>query len=125
MDVRTQKNKSVSSDEWYTPKWIIDLLGSFDLDPCSPQECPFDTAKVHVTKEQDGLQYDWDTSRVWLNPPFSRVLLRQFVEKQAKHDNGIALLVNRTDNLLFQEVIFPTARRQYAVHAPEDTIPQS
>ena len=26
------------SDEWYTPKWIIDALGPFDLDPCAPSE---------------------------------------------------------------------------------------
>lgn len=27
-----------SSDEWYTPKYIIDSLGDFDLDPCAPIE---------------------------------------------------------------------------------------
>ena len=109
MDTRQQRNRTVSSDEWYTPRWIIEALGPFDLDPCSPQVRPFDTAALHYTKEDDGLQQDWDHSRVWLNPPYSRVLLRQFVEKMARHDNGIALLVNRTDNVLFQEVIFPTA----------------
>lgn len=111
MDTRQQKNVVVSSDEWYTPKWIIDTLGPFDLDPCSPSVRPFDTATVHWTKEQDGLFMPWGRldRRVWLNPPYSRVLLRKFVEKMADHGNGIALLVNRTDNLLFQEVIFPTA----------------
>jgi len=106
---KSSQNNSISTDEWYTPKWIIDRLGPFDLDPCSPSNRPFDTATVHVTKEQDGLQYDWGQSRVWLNPPFSRVLLRQFVEKLATHGNGIALLKNNTDNLLFHEVVFPRA----------------
>lgn len=109
METRQQKNANVSPDEWYTPKWLIDKLGPFDLDPCSPAERPYDTAAVHVTKEQDGLKYDWGQSRVWLNPPYSQPLLRAFVEKLAAHGNGIALLVNRTDNLLFQEVIFPKA----------------
>lgn len=112
MDTRQQRNSNVSSDEWYTPKWMIDTLGPFDLDPCSPKVRPYDTATVHWTKEQDGLTMPWgkpETVRVWLNPPYSRVLLRQFVERLAQHGNGIALLVNRTDNLLFQEVIFPTA----------------
>lgn len=112
MDTRTQKNEVVSSDEWYTPKWIIDELGPFDLDPCFPKVRPYDTAKIHWTKEQDGLLMPWGKTedvRVWLNPPYSRSLLRQFVERLAQHGNGIALLVNRTDNLLFQEVIFPTA----------------
>lgn len=109
MDTRQQKNKSVSSDEWYTPQWIIERLGPFDLDPCSPMNRPFDTASVHVTKEQDGLQCDWGTGRVWLNPPYSRPLIEEFVKKMAEHDNGIALLVNRQDNVMWQEVIFPTA----------------
>ena len=108
MDTRQQKNGQVSTDEWYTPKWIIDALGPFDLDPCSPIDRPFDTAKVHYTKQDDGLSKEW-TGRVWLNPPYSRVLLRLFVERLSSHGNGIALLVNRTDNLLFHEVIFPTA----------------
>ena len=112
MDSRAQKNKSVSSDEWYTPKWIIDTLGPFDLDPCSPAVRPFDTATVHWTKEQDGLRMPWGKTedvRVWLNPPYSRPLIEQFVRKMADHNNSIALLVNRQDNVMWQEVIFPTA----------------
>jgi phage N-6-adenine-methyltransferase len=112
MDIRQQRKKKVSTDEWYTPQWIIEALGPFDLDPCSPKERPFDTAKVHLTKEQDGLTMPWGTSetvRVWLNPPYSRVLLEQFIKKMAQHNNGIALLVNRQDNVMWQEVIFPTA----------------
>lgn len=109
MDTRQQRNSFVSPDEWYTPQWLIDTLGPFDLDPCSPVVRPFDTAAVHYSKEDDGLKHEWGDCRVWLNPPYSRVLLRQFVERLAGHGNGIALLVNRTDNLLFQEVIFPTA----------------
>ena len=109
MDTRQQKNSIVSPDEWYTPKWVIDTLGPFDLDPCSPSVRPFDTAVVHYTKVDDGLKQEWGDCRVWLNPPYSRVLLRQFVGRLASHGNGIALLVNRTDNLLFQVVVFPTA----------------
>lgn len=29
-----------STDEWYTPKEIIDALGEFDLDPCAPVAPP-------------------------------------------------------------------------------------
>ena len=69
---------------------------------------PFDIAPVQWTKEDDGLSREWIGS-VWLNPPYSRELLRQFCERMARHNDGIALLVNRQDNLLWQEVIFPTA----------------
>lgn len=106
---RTQRNPVVSSDEWYTPKWVIDELGPFEIDPCSPAVRPHDTAVRYFTKEDDGLKQEWGTGHVWLNPPYSRSLLRPFVEKMAEHNDGIALLKNQVDNLLFQEVIFPRA----------------
>lgn len=103
------RKNTVSSDEWYTPRWLIEELGPFDLDPCSPVHRPFDTANRHFTKDDDGLSKDWGEQFVWLNPPYSRVLLKAFIEKLAAHNNGIALLINRQDNLLFQEIIFPKA----------------
>ena len=105
MDTRQQKNKGVSSDEWYTPQWIIDVLGEFDLDPCSPIGRPFDTAKVHYTKEDDGLSRV-SSGRVWLNPPYSRPLVEQFVKKMSEHNDGIALLVNRQDNVSGRRLFF-------------------
>lgn len=110
MDIRQQHNATVSSDEWYTPKWIIDELGPFDLDPCAPLVPPYKIAPLTYNITEDGLAHEWpDESVVWMNPPYSRAPLRQFCEKMARHGNGIALLVNRQDNLLWQEVIFPSA----------------
>ena len=109
MDTRQQKNLQVLTDEWYTPRWIIEALGPFDLDPCSPVVKPYEIAPVSYTKEDDGLSREWHGT-VWMNPPYSRTLLREFYEKMSAHNDGIALLVNRQDNLLWQEVIFPSAR---------------
>lgn len=111
MDTRQQHNQTVSTDEWYTPRWIIDELGPFDLDPCAPaaDARPFEIAPVCYTKDDDGLAQDWH-GMVWMNPPYSREPLRRFCEKMADHNNGIALLVNRQDNLLWQKIIFPTAK---------------
>ena len=111
MDTRQQKNPTVSPDEWYTPKWIIDTLGPFDLDPCAPPADvrPYEIAPTAYTRDDDGLSREWHGT-VWMNPPYSRVPLRRFCERMARHGNGIALLVNRQDNLLWQEVIFPTAK---------------
>lgn len=34
--MNTQFERSAcATDEWYTPKEIIDALGEFDLDPCA------------------------------------------------------------------------------------------
>lgn len=111
MDTRQQKNPAISSDDWYTPQWIIDTLGPFDLDPCAPpvELRPFEIAPTAYTRFDDGLTKEWK-GLVWMNPPYSRVLLRQFCEKMAQHGNGIALLINRQDNVLWQEVIFPSAK---------------
>lgn len=108
---KTVVNPTASPDEWYTPRWIIDALGPFDLDPCAPPADvrPYEIAPQSYTKEDDGLTKDWQ-GIVFMNPPYSRVLLRKFCEKMSDHNNGIALLVNRQDNLLWQEVIFPSAR---------------
>ena len=111
MDIRQQHNPTVSPDEWYTPRWIIDELGPFDTDPCSAPDTvrPFQIAPRYYTKEDNGLEMPWE-GVVYMNPPYSRVPLRAFCEKMASHGNGIALLVNRQDKLLWQEVIFPTAK---------------
>lgn len=107
---RTQQNPVVSSDEWYTPRWVVDELGPFDLDPCAPMQPPYEIAPLSFNKEQDGLSQMWpDAAVVFMNPPYSRPLLRPFVEKLAEHGNGIALLKNQVDNLLFQEVVFARA----------------
>lgn len=95
------------TDEWYTPKWIIDALGPFDLDPCAPSE-QFYTANKCYTKEIDGLYQEWK-GRVWLNPPYKNPLIGKFMKRLAEHGNGIALVFNRMDTALWHDIIFPTA----------------
>lgn len=104
MDVSFQR--SVASDEWYTPPYIIEALGEFDLDPCAAHG--WITAKKHLYKEDDGLANEW-YGRVWLNPPYSRKLVCAFIEKMARHGNGIALIFNRMDIAMWHDIIFPTA----------------
>jgi len=97
-----------TTDEWYTPKELIYSLGKFDLDPCAPVNPLWRTADIMYNKNDDGLSKEW-VGRVWLNPPYSRPLIEQFVNKMAEHGNGIALLYNRCDSKMFQEVIFEKA----------------
>lgn len=93
-----------STDEWITPKWLIDLFPPFDLDPCSPEQRPWNTALLHYTN--DGLTKPW-FGRVWLNPPYSRNLIPLFMKKMADHGNGIALIFGRTDTKFFHNYVFP------------------
>lgn len=109
LEMNTTFEKSANStDEWYTPKEIIDALGEFDLDPCAPVAPPYKTANVMYNKNDDGLKQEWK-GRVWLNPPYSRPLIECFVKRMAEHGNGIALLFNRCDSKMFQDVIFEKA----------------
>lgn len=67
---------SSESNEWYTPKEIIELarevLGKIDLDPAS---CALANevvqAETFFTAESDGLSKEW-FGNVWLNPPYGR-----------------------------------------------------
>ena len=97
-----------ASDEWYTPREIIEALGEFDLDPCAPMHPLWPTAKIMYNKQDNGLIQNWG-GRIWLNPPYSKPLIWQFVEKLAEHGNGIALLFNRCDSNKFQDIIFTKA----------------
>lgn len=110
--------KQGETDEWYTPKYIIDALGPFDLDPCSPVDRPFDTARIHLTIEDDGLSRGWG-GRVWLNPPYSNI--SDWMERLARHNNGIALIPSRTETIAFHQyvwnkatsVLFPLGRIKF------------
>lgn len=99
-----------TTNEWYTPPELIRNLGIFDLDPCTSDVAHHfnQSAKNYYTKEDDGLTREW-FGRVWLNPPYSQPLISKFVKKMAEHNNGIALLYNRCDNKMFQDIIFPLA----------------
>lgn len=107
--MNTQFERSAcATDEWYTPKEIIDALGEFDLDPCALVNPLWQTGKVMYDKNVDGLKQEWK-GRVWLNPPYSRPLIEKFISRMAEHGNGIALLFNRCDSKMFQDIIFEKA----------------
>jgi len=63
------QSAAMLKDEWLTPPEILRALGSFDLDPCSPINRPWPTARVHYTITDDGLSRPW-MGRVWFNPPY-------------------------------------------------------
>lgn len=94
-------------DEWLTPREIVQALGPFDLDPCSPITRPWDTAKRHLTMKDDGLSQPWE-GRVWLNPPYGQ-FTDEWLEKLALHGNGIALIFARTETETWFNWVWPKA----------------
>jgi hypothetical protein len=83
---------------WLTPRYILDALGRFDLDPAACSE--WLTANNHYF--QNGLEQEW-FGRIWLNPPYGKET-GIWLKKLELHGNGIALVFARTDTKWFQEL---------------------
>jgi hypothetical protein len=97
--IGSHQSASMISDTWLTPPEIIKALGPFDLDPCTPEFMPWQTAIHRYTPAQDGLIQEW-FGRVWLNPPYSREVTK-WLNKLSNHGNGIALTFARTETDMF------------------------
>lgn len=95
------------TDVWLTPPYILDALGPFDLDPCSPIDRPWDTANRHLTVFDNGLKIPWH-GRVWLNPPYGPQI-GQWLARLADHGDGIALIFARTETAAWFDHIWPSA----------------
>jgi len=96
-----------NNDEWLTPPHIVESLGEFNLDPCSPVNRPWATAKHHFTEIDDGLSREW-FGRVWCNPPYGKETFT-WLDKLHRHGNGIALIFARTETIGFHEQIWNKA----------------
>lgn len=95
------------SDDWITPKFVLDALGEFDLDPCASETQPWPTAKESFTVKDDGLSQFWK-GRCWVNSPYGP-LTKHWLRKLAEHGNGIALVFARTETKMFFDWVWPKA----------------
>lgn len=93
------KYLSSESVEWYTPKYILDLvvevLGRIDLDPCAN---PAKTvpAKQHYTEIDNGLDKPWP-GKIFMNPPYgatnSKNWCNKFLSSYIDNDNEAIILI--------------------------------
>lgn len=86
------------SDDWITPRWIIEALGPFDLDPCESDSHPWKCASAAFHKPE-GLLRPW-FGRVWCNPPYGQQL-GDWLCRCADHGDAIALTFARTETRHF------------------------
>lgn len=105
-----------NSDDWYTPPDMLDALGEqFDLDPCSPGASHWVPAMRVFTKNDNGLDREWE-GFVFMNPPFGgRNGHIPWLEKFLSHGNGIAIVRAYTSSAWFH---------QYAVQADAMLFPR-
>lgn len=105
MSLKYHQKAIGENDEWLTPRYILDSLGVFDLDPCSPMHRPFDTAKNHYTIGEDGLIKEW-FGRVWVNPPFNRYERPHWMRRMSEYGNGIMLIPAACETRAFKQYVF-------------------
>ena len=94
-----------ASDEWYTPRYIFDALGTdFDMDVAgASQGMDYVPTNHRITLPQDGLTEIWN-GFVWMNPPFGgRNGLVPWLDRFFRHGNGIALTPDRTSAPWWQD----------------------
>lgn len=110
----THGTQGTGENEWYTPAQYIDaarlVLGEIDLDPASSALANKTVRAANIfTAEDSGLQQDW-AGRVWMNPPYSRILLPKFVDKFLQEyradrvTHGIVLTHAYTDTEWFHKL---------------------
>ena len=113
-------------DEWYTPAQYIEsarkVMGSIDLDPAS-NDFANETVKAttYFDESMNGLDQEW-FGNIWLNPPYSSVLIQRFAEKVAESsfEQAVILVNNATETMWFRTlieeasaVVFTTGRIKY------------
>jgi hypothetical protein len=95
------------SSEWYTPPIVFEAMGAeFDMDVASPgrEVVPWIPARIHLTKNEDGLKTPWE-GFVWCNPPYGRRHgMQDWIDKFVAHRNGVIMLPNYTYTQWFQEL---------------------
>lgn len=98
------------TDEWYTPPHVFEAMAAtFDMDVASPgsKTVPWVPSKSHLTK--NSLDAVWN-GFVWMNPPFgARNGLVPWLDKFFRHNNGIALVPDRTSAPWWQLYVYKTS----------------
>jgi phage N-6-adenine-methyltransferase len=108
---------SSDSCEWETPQYLFDALNAefgFTLDPCSTHENA--KCKFHYTISDNGLSRSWRGHRVFVNPPYGRVI-KDWVSKAYRESREGALVVclvpARTDTAWWHDYVMKADEIKY------------
>lgn len=106
-----QRTVGITQD-WITPRALLEAVGPFDLDPCASESQPWPTAARMLTVRDDGLKCEWGGA-VWLNPPYDTRVIGQWLGRLAAHRSGLALIFARTETAWFHDHVWRKADAIY------------
>jgi hypothetical protein len=92
---------------WLTPRFVVDALRAFDLDPCGAPSHVLAERTYLLENGDDGLRDPW-SGRVWLNPPYGRET-GLWLQRLVEHGTGTALIFARTETVMFKKHVWPHA----------------
>ena len=92
---------------WLTPRYVVDALGHFDLDPAGAPGHHLADETYIPENGQDGLVLPW-RGRVWLNPPYGREAW-PFMRRIAQHGHGTLLVFASVETEIWFETVWPQA----------------
>ena len=104
MSIGSHQSAKMLNDEWMTPPEIIEDLGPFDMDVCAPINRPWDTAKIHLTIDDNGLLHGWH-GFVWCNPPYGKHT-SDWLSRCAIYNNCLVLIFARTETRMFFDYVW-------------------
>lgn len=104
---------AVDTDTWLTPRYILDSLGRFDLDPCAAESNPSWVAANSFTKNDDGLTSTW-SGRVFMNPPFSNTV--PWLLRHAEYGRGISLVAASVESRVWRGAVWTKATGVLLLH---------
>ena len=112
-----------NNNEWYTPGYIIDdvyqVLGTIDFDPFSNHYANTIVQATHYyTIDNDALQQSWHNGKCFINPPYSRALINNCINKSIEHllldgNAGVILINVATDTKWFHDYIYNHAEVRF------------
>ena len=108
---------SSKTPEWETPQALFDSLNKefkFNLDPCATKANA--KCKRFFTEKENGLNERWHPSRVFMNPPYGRVIGRWVHKAWFEAQGGavvVCLLPSRTDTKWFHDYILGKAEIRF------------
>ena len=115
----TRPNNGRTND-WITPRHILEALGPFDLDPCACTPQPWPTASdmlyspigLAVFRKLVERGY---SKRIWMNPPYGTAI-RDWMRVMADCNHGTALVFARTETAWFCESVWGKASALLFLH---------